>query len=131
MAAIAADMLIDVDLSALVARHREQRDAWTLLLRTGDPRESAFGTIGVDDFASSAIADIDAAGLDRFVLVGHSMGGLTIAEVARRHSHGGQSADRDGGIDPPTGRPAHTNPTRGSLPPGRDARAASLFNALR
>jgi pimeloyl-ACP methyl ester carboxylesterase len=41
-------------------------------------------TIGVDDFAKSAIADIDAAGLDRFVLVGHSMGGLTIAEVARR-----------------------------------------------
>jgi pimeloyl-ACP methyl ester carboxylesterase len=41
-------------------------------------------TIGIDEFASSAIADIDAAGLDRFVLVGHSMGGLTIAEVARR-----------------------------------------------
>jgi pimeloyl-ACP methyl ester carboxylesterase len=41
-------------------------------------------TIGVDDFATSAIADIDAAGLDRVVLVGHSMGGLTIAEVARR-----------------------------------------------
>ncbi len=30
------------------------------------------------------IADIDAAGIDRFVLVGHSMGGLTIPEVARR-----------------------------------------------
>jgi len=45
---IAADMLIDVDLSALVARHREHGDAWTLLLRTNDPRESAFGTIGVD-----------------------------------------------------------------------------------
>jgi len=45
---VAGDMLIDVDLSALVARHREQRDAWTLLLRTGDPRERAFGTIGVD-----------------------------------------------------------------------------------
>lgn len=41
-------------------------------------------TIGVADFATSAIADIDAAGLDRFVLVGHSMGGLTIAEIARR-----------------------------------------------
>jgi pimeloyl-ACP methyl ester carboxylesterase len=41
-------------------------------------------TIGIDDFATSAIADIDAAGIDRFVLVGHSMGGLTIPEVARR-----------------------------------------------
>jgi pimeloyl-ACP methyl ester carboxylesterase len=41
-------------------------------------------TVGLDDFASSVVADVDAAGLDRFVLVGHSMGGLTIAEVARR-----------------------------------------------
>ena len=40
--------------------------------------------VGVDDFAASVIADADAAGLDRFVLVGHSMGGLTIPEVARR-----------------------------------------------
>jgi pimeloyl-ACP methyl ester carboxylesterase len=41
-------------------------------------------TVGVDDFASSVIADVDEAGIDRFVLVGHSMGGLTIPEVARR-----------------------------------------------
>jgi pimeloyl-ACP methyl ester carboxylesterase len=41
-------------------------------------------TVGLDDFASSVIADVDAAGIDRFVLVGHSMGGLTIPEVARR-----------------------------------------------
>jgi pimeloyl-ACP methyl ester carboxylesterase len=40
--------------------------------------------IGLDDFASSALADVDAAGFGRFVLVGHSMGGLTIAEIARR-----------------------------------------------
>ena len=30
------------------------------------------------------LADVDAAGYDRFVLVGHSMAGLTIPEVARR-----------------------------------------------
>jgi pimeloyl-ACP methyl ester carboxylesterase len=41
-------------------------------------------TVGLDDFATSVIDDVDAAGLDRFVLVGHSMGGLTIPEVARR-----------------------------------------------
>ncbi len=41
-------------------------------------------TTTLDDFATSAITDVDAAGLDHFVLVGHSMGGLTIAEVARR-----------------------------------------------
>jgi pimeloyl-ACP methyl ester carboxylesterase len=38
----------------------------------------------IADFADSALADIDAAGFDRFVLVGHSMGGLTISELARR-----------------------------------------------
>jgi len=45
---VAGDMLLDADLSALVATHRERGDAWTLLLRAGDPREKAFGTIGVD-----------------------------------------------------------------------------------
>ena len=35
------------------------------------------------DFAASVLADVDAAGYDRFVLVGHSMAGLTIPEVAR------------------------------------------------
>lgn len=46
------------------------------------PPETA--TLGLADFADSVLADVDAAGLERFVLVGHSMGGLTIAEVARR-----------------------------------------------
>ncbi len=41
-------------------------------------------TLTLDDFATSALADVDAAGLDRFVLVGHSMGGLTISQLARR-----------------------------------------------
>jgi pimeloyl-ACP methyl ester carboxylesterase len=50
----------------------------------GVARSPALATVGVDEFASSAIADIDAAGIDRFVLVGHSMGGLTVSEVARR-----------------------------------------------
>jgi NDP-sugar pyrophosphorylase family protein len=45
---VAGDMLLDADLSALVTTHREREDAWTLLLRAGDPREKTFGTIGVD-----------------------------------------------------------------------------------
>jgi NDP-sugar pyrophosphorylase family protein len=45
---VASDMLLDTDLSALVATHRERGDAWTMLLREGDLRESNFGTIGVD-----------------------------------------------------------------------------------
>jgi pimeloyl-ACP methyl ester carboxylesterase len=41
-------------------------------------------TLTVSDFAESVLADVDEAGYERFVLVGHSMAGLTIPEVARR-----------------------------------------------
>jgi pimeloyl-ACP methyl ester carboxylesterase len=41
-------------------------------------------TLTLADFATSVLADADAAGYERFVLVGHSLGGLTISEVARR-----------------------------------------------
>jgi pimeloyl-ACP methyl ester carboxylesterase len=41
-------------------------------------------TLTIDDFTRSLLEDVDAAGIARFVLVGHSMGGLTISEVARR-----------------------------------------------
>ena len=44
---LAGDMLLDFDLTALIARHRSRGDAVTLLLRD-DPREKSFGTIGVD-----------------------------------------------------------------------------------
>jgi pimeloyl-ACP methyl ester carboxylesterase len=42
------------------------------------------GTVGIDDFATSVLHDVDAAGIEQFVLVGHSMAGLTIPEVAAR-----------------------------------------------
>ena len=44
------------------------------------PPPGELATTTLDDFAASTIADIDAVGIDRFVLVGHSMGGLTICE---------------------------------------------------
>ena len=40
-------MLLDVDLGALVARHRARGDAVTMLLRD-DPRAESFGSIGID-----------------------------------------------------------------------------------
>lgn len=46
---VAGDMLVDLDLTAAVARHRERGDRYTLLLREGDPRAERFGTVGVDD----------------------------------------------------------------------------------
>ena len=44
---VGGDMLLDVDLRALVREHREHAAAVTLLLRE-DARAAAFGTIGVD-----------------------------------------------------------------------------------
>ena len=44
---IGGDMLLDVDLGALVRRHGESGAAVTLLLRE-DPRSASFGSIGVD-----------------------------------------------------------------------------------
>lgn len=44
---LAGDMLLDTDLTALVAAHRERGDAVTVLLRD-DPRGATFGTIGID-----------------------------------------------------------------------------------
>lgn len=41
-------------------------------------------TLGVEDFADAVLADADAAGYDRFVLVGHSLAGLTLPAVAAR-----------------------------------------------
>lgn len=45
---MAGDMLIDVDLPALAARHRARGCDVTLVLRR-DPREASFGSVGVDD----------------------------------------------------------------------------------
>lgn len=44
---IGGDMIVDLDLGAVVARHRAQERSATLVLRD-DPRASRFGTIGID-----------------------------------------------------------------------------------
>ncbi len=44
---LAGDMLLDLDLTALIRQHRERRDAFTLLLKD-DQRGASFGTIGID-----------------------------------------------------------------------------------
>ncbi len=44
---VAGDMLLDLDLAPLLARHRERGDAATLVLRD-DSRSARFGTIGLD-----------------------------------------------------------------------------------
>jgi NDP-sugar pyrophosphorylase family protein len=44
---VSGDMICDLDLSALVARHRARGDRATIALRA-DPRAERFGTIGID-----------------------------------------------------------------------------------
>jgi pimeloyl-ACP methyl ester carboxylesterase len=41
--------------------------------------------VTIDQCVEAVIADADAAGLSKMVLVGHSMGGITITEVANRY----------------------------------------------
>ena len=66
---LAGDMLIDADLGALLAAHREQHDAVTVLLRE-DPRSATFGSIGID--ADGRVRRI----ADRFDLGGEARAGL-------------------------------------------------------
>ena len=49
-------------------------------------RPSPGRPVTVEACVAAVIEDADAAGLQRFVLVGHSLGGITITEVANRHT---------------------------------------------
>ncbi len=44
----------------------------------------ALVTLTIGDWSASVLADLDRAGIERAVLVGHSLGGLTICDVARK-----------------------------------------------
>jgi pimeloyl-ACP methyl ester carboxylesterase len=46
---------------------------------------SDLAAVGLDDAVATVLKEADAAGFDRFVLVGHSLGGVTITETAYRH----------------------------------------------
>ena len=69
---IAGDMILDLDLQPLLARHRERGDAATLVLRE-DPRAARFGTIGVD--AASRLRRI----ARRFDLGGEARAGVYVS----------------------------------------------------
>lgn len=68
---LAGDMLLDLDLGALIGQHRRQDNAWTLVLRD-DPRGASFGTIGID--AAGRIRRI----ARRFDLGGEQRAGLYV-----------------------------------------------------
>jgi pimeloyl-ACP methyl ester carboxylesterase len=48
-------------------------------------RPSGGKPVTLDACVEAVMQDADAAGMSRFVLVGHSMGGITITETANRH----------------------------------------------
>lgn len=50
----------------------------------GRGRRPATGRVTLDDCATAVLEEAEAAGLERVVLVGHSLGGLTLTTVANR-----------------------------------------------
>ena len=48
-------------------------------------RPADLATVGLDDSVAAVLEEADRAGFERFVLVGHSLGGVTITETAVRH----------------------------------------------
>ena len=69
---LAGDMILDCDLSGLIAQHREARSAATLLMAQPSPERADYGTLGIaDDGALRRIAD-------RFDLGGESASGLFV-----------------------------------------------------
>ena len=59
-----------------------------------------FESLTVRDLADSIVADVDAAGFDRFVLCGHSMAGISIPEVAAAHPGPGRAPGVRVRVDP-------------------------------
>jgi hypothetical protein len=104
---IGGDMLLDVDLGALVRHHREHGAAVTLLLRE-DARSASFGSIGVD--RAGVVCRIGSRfdfgaprrGARRRVCVGQRRGGACVRLAARAGSV--QSLERLVGAAPRTRR---------------------------
>ena len=48
-------------------------------------RPADLASVTLDDSVAAVLDDAERAGFERFVLVGHSLGGVTITETAVRH----------------------------------------------
>ncbi len=67
-----------------VVAHLAARSVAVDLPGRGD-RPADFATVTLEDCVNTVIGCADDAGFERFVLVGHSLGGVTITETAWRH----------------------------------------------
>ena len=71
-------------------------------------RPADLSTVTLDDCVAAVIEDADAAGFDRFALVGHSLGGVTITETGFRHADRVTHLVYVGALVPPPGASAST-----------------------
>jgi pimeloyl-ACP methyl ester carboxylesterase len=87
--------------------------------------------VGLADCVAAVIEDADKAGFDRFTLVGHSLGGVTITETGFQHPDRVAALVYVGALVPPPGSNASRVMTGDDLPgpmePMDDAIAKSMF----
>jgi pimeloyl-ACP methyl ester carboxylesterase len=69
-------------------------------------RPADVDTVTLDDCVQAVLEDADAAGFERFALVGHSLGGVTITETAYRHPRRVTQLVYIGALVPPPGASA-------------------------
>jgi pimeloyl-ACP methyl ester carboxylesterase len=95
-------------------------------------RPADLASVTLDDCVRAVIDSADESGFERFVLVGHSLGGVTITETAYRHPDRVAHLVYVGALVPPPGSTAAIVMTGSDLPPGPmapmdEARAKALF----
>lgn len=81
-------------------------------------RPADLATVTLADCVSAVMDAADHAGFDRFVLVGHSAGGVTITETAYWHPHRVTRLIYVAGLVPPPGASAAKALTGMNFPPG-------------
>ena len=81
-------------------------------------RPADLATVTLDDCVQAVIDSADQAGFERFVLVGHSLGGVTITETAWRHPQRVSQLIYVGALVPAPAANMAIVMTDGDLPPG-------------
>ena len=99
-------------------------------------RPADVGKVTIEDAVAAVVEDADAAGFERFCLVGHSLGGVTITETAHRHTARVAALVYVAALAPPVGSSAALlltgaplDPPGGVLPPRPDVQTKEAFGA--
>lgn len=71
-------------------------------------RPADLTTVTINDCVAAVLEDADAAGFERFALVGHSLGGVTLTETGFRHPNRVSHLVYVGALVPPIGASAST-----------------------